>query len=509
VFKRDTVDAQGWWHTALFSGEEGTETLWRLCEWVTGKGTNYKTVLADKRNEQVKGVTLEPGQRVLIPAELLLEVMKRSTPKPVEPKAVAADHADVDPANGGRSEAKSPGAASADSGEMVDLEPVDLDAVARELSYGKDAQGSYAEYRLKSGEALYTAVVVRFTDYRDNDAIQKACALVQERSAIKNVHGMKPGQRVLIPLDMLSDRFKPADSSERKDFEQTLVEAKRLRKEQVQSKELAGVVVIIDPGHGGRDQGAANDALGLYEDEINYDVACRVKKILETQTRAKVYMTMEDRARGYACSDNRRFTRERHERVLTTPRYENEDAKISANLRWYLANSIYRSEAKKGRDPRKIVFTSFHTVALFNSNLRGTMVYIPGAKYRRDRERPEGAIYDRFKEVKEQPNATSTAAERRRDEALSRNFAEDLMTALGKKRVRRHLEGDWIRSQIRQDGGRVYVPSVLRNTQAPIKILVETANMTNPKDCINLADPDWRQTFAEAYVDALKMHFGA
>jgi N-acetylmuramoyl-L-alanine amidase len=40
-------------------------------------------------------------------------------------------------------------------------------------------------------------------------------------------------------------------------------------------------------------------------------------------------------------------------------------------------------------------------------------------------------------------------------------------------------------------------------------VLIETANMTNETDCKRLADPKWRQDFAEAYVEALKIFFGS
>jgi N-acetylmuramoyl-L-alanine amidase len=314
---------------------------------------------------------------------------------------------------------------------------------------------------------------------------------------------------VLIPLDLVSDRFAPKGSEPRRAYEEALGEAKRLRKQQVRTKGLEGVVVVLDPGHGGRDQGGSHERSNLYEDELNYDVACRVKKVIETRTRAKVYMTVRDLSSGYEPVDSTRFVHDTDEEVLTTPPYDNYDAKISANLRWYLANAIYFDEVRSGADPRKIIFTSFHTDALFDGRMRGAMVYIPGAKYRHGQEKPEGEIYARFKEAWEHRGATTSAAERRRDEALSRNFAEDLMQALGKRRIRRHLEGPWIRSQIRQDGGLVYVPAVLRNTLIPTKVLVETANLTNQADRERLADPNWRQNFAEAYVDALKTYFSS
>ena len=486
VFDRDYIDESGWWHTAVSTEKEGLESIWNLCEWLTGNGANYRVVMADKRNG-LRDNLLPAGRRVLIPQELLTDVMKE--PRSVEqPPSVVNRQADK---------------------PAPEEAPADLDAAARELTYGSDAEGPYATYRLKHGESLYTGVVVRFTDISGNQAILDACEVIRKRSGVDDVRGMKPGQKIIIPMDMLSDRFRPKESEQRKEYEATITEAKRLRKEQVRSKDLDGVVVVIDPGHGGRDHGCANEGLGLYEDELNYDIACRVKQILETKTRAKVHMTLLDRNQKYAPTDKKRFTHDKDEEVLTTPRYQNDDAKISANLRWYLANAIYRRELDAGTDPRKMVFTSFHTDALYDARLRGAMIYIPGAKYRREWEEPDNATLARFKEARDHPAATSSESERKRDEALSRNFAEDIMTALGKKRIRRHLTGDWIRSQIRQDGGRVYLPAVLRNTLIPAKVLIETANMTNETDCKRLADPKWRQDFAEAYVEALKIFFGS
>ena len=504
VFREDYVDDQGWWHTVTYSGRQGQETLWSLCEWTTGNGLNYKRILEGQKH--LEGPALEQGQRILIPRDLLKDVMKRITARAPLPPPPPVQSAPALPAPASPTAAASSQAAPP---EDNGLEPVDLDAVTRELVYGEDGRGPYAVYRLKPGEALYTAVVVRFTDFRDNDLIQEACRTVQERSGIADVRNMPTGQRVLIPLEMLSDRFRPQGSEQREEYEKGIEEARRLRREQVRTKDLEGVVVVIDPGHGGRDQGGANRKFGLYEDEVNYDVACRVKRILETQTQAKVYMTLLDTSQKYQPTDRSRFAHDTDEKVLTTPPYENQDAKISANLRWYLANSYLRDELENGADPREIVFTSFHTDALYNPTLRGAMVYIPGARYRRKNELPEGAVYARYAECVQQRASSSTAAERRRDEALSRNFAEDLMRALGKKKIRRHLEGDWIRSQIRQNDGVVYLPAVLRNTQIPTKILVEMANITNSTDCERLADPEWRQSFAEAYVDALKTYFGS
>lgn len=473
VFVDDYVDEAGWWHSACYSGQEGVESLWSLCEWVTGRGTTYRAVLDDPHNRNI-GPALQKGQRVLIPRGMLLEVMRTPTPRRVveeEKPSVAESSGDV-------------------------------------LTYGKDARGPYACYTLKKGEALYTAVVVRFTDYHDNDDIMAACERIRQRSGIKDVTQMEPGDKILIPQEMLADRFQPNDTTERKAYEASIEEARRLRQSRPRTQDLEGVVVIIDAGHGGRDQGCEDPKLALFEDEINYDVACRVKRLLEAETQAKVHMTIVDRSDGFEPRDRTTFDRDSDEVLLTTPPYPNTEAKVSANIRWMLVNSIYKAEMDKGVDSRKIVFTSFHTDYIMSS-LRGTMIYIPGAEHRREKESHTGGAYAAYRECRENGHARSTLAERRRDEAMSRNFADEVMRCLGEKRIRRHLEGPWIRSKIKQDGGVVYVPAVLRNSAVPTKILVEMANMNNATDCSRLADPEWREAYAEAYVDALKAYFGS
>lgn len=484
VFKKDYVDEKGWVHTVTYAGgPHGQETLWSLCEWITGDGFNQSRV---KQANNLTNVSLRQGQVVRIPLELMPEPMRKPTPD----RLPGAPRANMEPMQ-------------EDVGEISDFEGV--------LQYGTDAEGPYALYRLRKGDAsLYTPVVVRFTDYRENADILAACEVIRRRSGIADVTKMETGQPVKIPLDMLSARFRPEGSPERREFEETILEARRLREQRVRATGLEGVVVILDPGHGGEDPGADALKLGfqLYEDELNYDIACRIKELLERTTRAKVSMTIRDRSQGFTPVRSRAFQHDKDEDVLTTPPYPNLNAKYSANLRWYLANSIYRREIRNGTDPRKVVFASIHCDALFNGQLRGAMIYLPGAQYRNHPETPGPAsFYNQFAEVREGPAARSTPAERRRDEALSRNFAETLLEELGRKRIKRHDGGPPIRNVIRQSGGKFYLPAVLRNTDVPTKVLVEVANMTNTTDCMRLSDPEWRQLFAEAFVDALKRYY--
>lgn len=475
IFPQDTVEADGWLHRVTFKGADGSETWWCIAEWFTGIGTNYHELMNHPRNANY-AETLQLDQVVYIPADLLIPPLKAQIPR-----------------------------------SQNSEEPVFFDADDHELTYGSDKQGPYALYRLKKGEALYTAVVARFTDYRENADILKACDVIQKRSGVRNVHKMGAGQKILIPLEMLSDRYQPAGSERRREYESVQQEAQRLQATRVRAKGLEGVVIILDPGHGGRDHGAAFPQHGIYEDEINYDIVCRIKRLLETQTKAKVHVTVKDPNQGYAPTDAKRFTHDTDEVLLTSPPYDNYDAKVSANLRWYLVNHIYRKERVAGVDERQILFASIHCDALYNDKMRGAMVYVPGANYRRNSETPSGSIYNRFEEVRGHREAKSTPSEHRRDEALSRNFAEALLHALATNNppIKVHSTGDPIRNVIRQSGGRAYLPAVLRNTMTPTKVLVEVANLTNPTDRERAADPKWRQWFAEAFVAAVIKHFNS
>lgn len=536
IFPLDYVDGEGWWHTVTFDGKDGAETWWSLAEWLTGVGTNYRKIQALPRNREIRD-HLRRGQVILVPLDLLkpefrspsmrllADLGEVAAPRP--PREAGApppprsgppvqtamdahapegeddsyeDHTHIIQASGGHV----PSAAEEDDRSVARAPDAD------ELQYGKDAQGDYAIYRMKPGESLYSAVVVRFTDFRENADIHAACAKVQARSGIADPRKIGAGQRVKIPMEMLADRYQPGDSAQRQAYEAVRAEARRLTGARTGAKGLDGVVVILDPGHGGRDHGAAVPSEGIYEDEIVYDICVRMKLLLERDTKARVFMTLYDPKQGYKPTNAKRFTHDTDEYLLTTPHYKNQDARISANLRWYLANDILRKVKREGVKEENVVFISMHCDALFNERLRGAMVYIPGAQYRRETERPSAPIYASYAEVRTQPEVTTTSAVRRRDEAMSRAFAEAIIKSLRASNppIKVHDASDPIRNVIRQAGGRAYVPAVLRNTQAPTKVLVEAVNLTNPTDRRRAADPEWRQWFAEAMVRAIKEQYG-
>jgi hypothetical protein len=80
---------------------------------------------------------------------------------------------------------------------------------ADSLSYGRDEIGPYAIYHLQPGEALYSAVIVRFTGRVDAAAVGEAVTLIQQRSGIGDVHSIPSGFAIRIPPELLRPEYKP------------------------------------------------------------------------------------------------------------------------------------------------------------------------------------------------------------------------------------------------------------------------------------------------------------
>ncbi len=150
-----------WLHIAV-----AEEKLTSLAEWFAGDAARA----ADLERENVfPGGVVPPGATVRIPAELLVPPFRDAEPVP-----------ETEPPN---------------------------------LVFGADAKGRYAVYRLRKGEALYSAVVVRFTGRLDAADVNELALKLAERSGIADVHAIPVGYPVKIPLDVLSDEFLPKDDA--------------------------------------------------------------------------------------------------------------------------------------------------------------------------------------------------------------------------------------------------------------------------------------------------------
>ncbi len=459
VFPDDRADGGDWLHVARASPlpiyDEG---LWQVAAWFTGDGAHFVELL---RVNDLASPELARGQIVRIPASLLDAALKQG--------------------------------ATSDDGILV---------------YGSDAKGAFAGYRLKPGEALYSAVVLRFTGRTSSEDVESLARTIAARSDVRDLTDIPAGWLVKIPLDLLEPEFLPSSDARRKSIDKAKAAMERelsARPPTKTTQGLEGVVVIIDPGHGGIDPGTMNHH--LWEHDYVFDVASRLRRELETHTAAKVYFTLDDTGKKTAPSRGDALESNRKRSVLTTPPFlaeEHRDTAIAVNLRWYLANSLYRKLVKKGVDPDKIVFLSLHADAR-HASLRGAMVYVPGAAYRKGTMGSSSSTYLRFKEVREQPRVSFTSKDRVRSEAVSGKLAVALVKALKKADLPLQPYQP-IRERVIR-GRKVWLPAVLRGNVVPTKVLIEMVNLNNPEDATLLGHAADRERLAKALVNALSDYF--
>jgi N-acetylmuramoyl-L-alanine amidase len=453
LFPQDTSDAQGWNHRVeALTGKP--ESLWRIAEWFTGDGANYRDV---RTANGAESLATERGQSVRVPLKLLLPTFRD--------------------------------AAEAAAGAAVPLE------------FGRDEKGRYAAYRLQRGEALYTAVVVRLTGRLHAEDVNAKAAEIAARNGITDVRSIPVGYAVKIPLEDLSPEFRPANDPARIEEEKARLESTQFVN-RVRAVDLAGVTFVLDAGHGGRDTGAL--VAGVEEARHVYDLACRVERLLKKHTRATVIATV--RRRG-ACGDGRSdaVPDSRGARVMTNPPYDLDDPRAGVNFRWYLANSVLRGAQDRGGSEDRTVFVSLHADSLHPA-VRGLMVYIPGEKYLKSSFGKSGELYTARREVREEPRVSFSRRERIKAEGVSRQFAEKIVSAFRSLKLPLHAFQPIRRNVIR--GGREWVPAILRYNRIPARVLVEVCNLNNPDDRKLLVSRSYREKVAQAIVAALVDFYG-
>jgi len=353
------------------------------------------------------------------------------------------------------------------------------------LEFGTDAAGPYAIYRLKPGEALYSAVVVRFTGRVDPTEVNTLAALIAGRSGITDPRSIDAGYPIKIPLELVNPEFLPNGAPARADIEEGIVASTR-QKVRGGAERLSGVHVILDAGHGGDDSGAVS--AGVQEKEYAYDILCRVRALLEKNTKAVVTATIRDQSTGYRPQEGR-IRRDRDEEILSEPPFSLRSSGATTtgvNLRWRLANAELDRLSATGVPDDRVVFLSFHADSLHPS-IRGTMIYVPGPDHRRSA--PRGV----------------TLGGLRRSEGLSRGLARRIIASLRAQRVAvepyQPIRNHVIRS------GREWVPAVLRDSRIPHALLVEVANLNNEEDRALIVTTEFRQRVAAGIVDALVKYY--
>lgn len=455
LFPGDRGDPQGWSH--VVTAPTGTpESLWRIAEWFTGDGAHYRDI---RTEGAIASLPTEKGQLVRIPTRLLLPSFRT--------EAAAAAAPAPEPA----------------------------------LEYGKDDRGRYAVYRLRRGEALYSAVVVRFTGRVHAEDVNAKAAEIAARNQIADVRSIPTDFPVKIPVEDLIPEFRPPDDPERIEAEKTRLESSQFVN-RVRAADLSGVTFVLDAGHGGRDTGAFVE--GMEEARHVYDIACRVETLLRQHTKAKVVMTVQGKApcRMHA---SEALVDWREAQVQTHPPYPIEDTVAGVNLRWYLANAVLRRNQKEGGSEDRTVFVSLHADSLHPS-VRGLMVYIPGEKFLKGSFGRMGAIYESRREVREGSLATFSRKERVKAEGVSRDLAERIVAAFRTASLPLHAFAPIRLNVIR--GGKEWVPAILRYNRIPARVLLEICNLNNPEDRKLLVTPSYRDRVARALVSGLVAFYG-
>jgi N-acetylmuramoyl-L-alanine amidase len=476
IFPLDIRIEEGWEHEVLDPFADGVEETW---EWLavlfTGRASEVDSLM--RANPAVSETGLVRGLSVVIPVSRLLPVFRDIEPAPTPtPRPIPTRRPTPLPV----------------------ATPRTPDSGVSPLEYGRDGKGAYAQYRLRHGEALYSAVVVRFTGQLLAQQVNETAMEIARRSGIDDVTSIPIGYPIKIPIDLLEPRYLPRGDPRRVAWEAERRELEGFL-ELVTATDLFGVQVVLDAGHGGADSGAVQGA--IWEATYAYDIMCRIKANLEKHTRATVWVTTEDVRIGCTTPRRNRLDQSRGRVVLTRPPYEISDATLGVHLRYYLTNDIVLNRIGPDVPRSKTVFMSIHADSLHPS-VRGAMIYVPSRYLRPTKPYTVGrSDIKRFAEYQAHPTIRLGSDFKARVEASSRHLADSIVVSLERNDIAVH-PNEPVRDRVLR-GRRGWVPAVLRYTAAGNAVLVEVCNLGNSEDRELILQAEWRESFARAVVEGL------
>ena len=482
LFPADRQTELGWRHVVVGAGIEG-ESLWNIAEWFTGRGENYSEI---RKANPVQGLSTHAGDVVLIPKQLLTAAFRG-----------AGEGRDVSKAAEVRKPEDDPSERAAADAHAADVAAEVPAAGLPSLTYERSAAEPYAVYRLQKGEALYSSVAIRFTGRVYSKDVGDVIDRIVRFNGIDDVARIPTNYAVRIPMALLLPEYLPADDPRRLALEAAKRESAKLARRTLASG-LAGVHVILDAGHGGRDSGTMHD--GVAESNYVYDVMCRLKRLLEKRTSAVISATTKSKADGYTVIDRDQLSDRNDHIVLTSPRYALDDSVVGVNLRWYLANSIFRRAIRRGVPKEKVVFISIHADSLHPA-IRGAMAYIPAERFVTGSYAKRDDVYLARAEVREHPVVQHDEEESLEAEGLSRELAQLVIASFQARHLEVHPFHP-VRDEVVRDG-REWVPAVIRYNLVPTRLLLEVCNLGNERDRALIKTRKFRQQLAETIFRGL------
>ncbi len=486
LFKDDRQTDRGWMHVVIgSSGVEG-ESLWNIAEWFTGRGDNYVEI---RKANPAQGLSTHQGDVVFIPKQLLTAAFGGASE--------AWEGLDGSKTAEVRKSEDDPSERASADANVADVAAEIPAAGLPSLTYERAASEPYAVYRLLKGEALYSSVAIRFTGRVYSKDVGDVIDRIVQFNCIDDVAKIPTGYAVKIPMSLLLPEYRPADDPARLAQEASTRESAKLAR-RTRASGLAGVHVILDAGHGGRDVGTIHD--GVAESNYVYDVMCRLKRLLEKKTSAIVAATTKSARDGYEIPDDDELEDLSDHVVLTSPRYQLEDPIVGVHLRWYLANSMFRRAIRRGAAKEKIVFISLHADSLHPA-LRGAMAYIPAERFVTGSYTKRENVYLARAEVREHPVVRHEEEESLEAEGLSRSLAGSMIASFQSNHLKVHPFHP-VRDEVMRDG-REWVPAVIRYNLVPTRLLLEICNLGNPRDRALMTTRKYRQEVADAIYEGL------
>ena len=258
----------------------------------------------------------------------------------------------------------------------------------------------------------------------------------------------RDGSAILsISLKSVSEDIFKSENSKSKNSEQ---------KEKIEVIENKQFVVVLDPGHGGKDPGA--EASGYREANLMLELAAAVKESLIRNTEFKVVLT------------------------------RNEDVFLSLEDRITIAK-------QSGAD----LFISLHADAVIEGEASGTTVYLLSENATDKMSAQLASRHDRSEILRDvdlsgiDSQVASVLIDMARQETKPRNEAiASFILQVFKEQI----------TELSSKPLRYAAFSVLKSPDIP-SILIEAGFMSTPSDLQNLTTPEWRVEFADALSEAI------